>query len=118
MQTLVETINLWNNAFDALCEAQNLVEQLNREIGRIFDNNTEPIKVPTVGDADFNITTPADLRRLPAGTVIGVSSSEYMRAIYASGPWIDHLGYALTHSEVFRRMLDNADECKIIHEGN
>lgn len=118
MQTLVETLNLYNNAFDALCEAEQLVEQLKGEASRILDNNTEPIRVPTVGDADFNITTPADLRRLAHGTVISVSSSEYMRAGYASGPWIDFLGYTLTHSEVFRRMLDNADECDIIHLGN
>lgn len=28
MQTLTETINLYNNVYDALCDAQKLVEQL------------------------------------------------------------------------------------------
>lgn len=47
MQTLVETLNLYNNAYDALCEAQNLVEQLQRETKHILNCNTDPIRVAT-----------------------------------------------------------------------
>lgn len=118
MQTLIETLNLYNNAFDALCEAQNLVEQLETEASRILDNNTEPITVPTVGDVDRNITTPDDIKQLHLGTVIRIGGTEYMRAGYPSVLWTDCLGRELSYREVFRRMLDDADECHIIHEGN
>lgn len=118
MQTLIETLNLYNNAFDALCEAQKLVEQLEKEAGRILGKNTEPIRVPT-GDGEGRVfTTPADFKQLPLGTVISVGGSEYMRTGYPGVLWTDYLGRELSYREVFRRILDNADECKIIHEGN
>lgn len=118
MQTLIETLNLYNNAFDALCEAQELVEQLELETRRILNNNTEPITVPTGGDADRNITTPADLEPLPLGTVISAGGIEYMRTGFSYTPWVSYFGHELSHYEVFRHMLDDADECEIIHEGN
>lgn len=118
MQTLVETLNLYNNAFDALCEAQNLVEQLELETRRILNDNTEPITVPTGGDADRNITTPADLECLTPGTVISVNGVEHIRMGYSGDSWADYLGHKLSHHKVFRRMLDSANECEIIHVGN
>lgn len=118
MQTLVETLNYYNNAFDALCEAQELVEQLELETSRILNGNTEPITVPTGGDADRNITTPADLECLPLGTVISVDGVEYMRTGYSHGPWTAYLGYEYSHHKMFRQMLEDAGKCEIIHEGN
>lgn len=118
MQTLTETLNLYNNAYDALCDAQKLVEQLEMETRGILNRNTEPITAPTVGDADRNITTPADLERLPLGTVISVGGGEYMRTGYSNGPWTDFLGCEHSNYKMFRRMLEDADECEIIHEGN
>lgn len=118
MQTLVETLDRYNNAQDALYEAQQLVEQLQDETSRILDNNTEPIALPTSGGADREITTPDDLRLLTNGTVISVGGSEYMRTGYAHGPWTDFLGNKRSHDYLFRCMLDHMDECKIVHEGN
>lgn len=118
MQTLIETLNLYNNAFDALCEAQNLVGQLEKETSRILDNNTEPIRVSTGEGGGRTFTTPGDLKQLHLGTVISVGGSEYMRTGYPDALWTDYLGRELPYREVFRRMLDDADECHIIHEGN
>lgn len=118
MQTLVETLNYYNNAFDALREAQELVEQLELETSRILNGNTEPIIASTGGDADRNITTPADLERLPLGTVISVDGVEYMRTGYSHGPWTAYLGYEYSHHKMFRQMLEDAGKCEIIHEGN
>lgn len=118
MQTLVETINLWNNAFDALCEAQSLVGQLETEARRILNSNTEPIRVAAGNGEDRMFTTPADLERLPFGTVISVRGSEYMRTGYVHGPWTDFLGNKRSNYRLFRHMLNNADKCQITHEGN
>lgn len=118
MQTLIETLNLYNNAFDALCEAQNLVGQLKKEASRILKNNTEPIIVLTSRSTAREITTPNDLRDLTEGTVISVGGSEYMRTGYTHGPWADFLGNKRSHNHLFRHMLDHADACEIIHEGN
>lgn len=118
MQTLVETLNLYNNAFDALCEAQKLVEQLEKETSRILDNNTEPIRVSTGDGGGRMFTTPDDIKQLALGTVISIGGNEYMRAGYPSVLWTDCLGRELSYHEVFRRMLDDVDECEIIHEGN
>nr|DAS02770.1 MAG TPA: N-terminal domain of NWD NACHT-NTPase [Caudoviricetes sp.] len=118
MQTLVETLNLWNNAYDALCEAQKLVEQLETETNRILNHNTEPIRVATGNGGGRMFTTPADLERLPLGTVISVGGSEYMRIGYSSSPWTDCLGCRHSHYKMFRRALEDADECEIIHKGN
>lgn len=117
MQTRIETLNLHNNAYDALCEAQKLVEQVERETSRILDNNTEPITVPTGEGATHILTTPADLKRLPLGTVISVGDIEYMRTGYSHGPWTDFLGYKHSHDRMFRFMLDHVGECEFIHEG-
>lgn len=118
MQTLVETLNYYNNAFDALYEAKQLVEQLETEISRILDNNTEAIMIPTCDGAEREITTPDDLRYLHDGTVISIDGMEYMRTGYAHGPWTDFLGRKHSHDKMFRRMLDSVGECEIIHEGN
>lgn len=118
MQTLVETLNLWNNVFDALCEAQNLVEQLEKETRRILGNNEEPIMAHVVGRTPRTFTTPASLDRLSLGTVISVGGVEHMRTGYSDSPWIDCLGHELSHHKVFRRMLDHVGECEIIHLGN
>ncbi len=50
MQTLIETLNLYNNAFDALCEARNLVEQLELETSRILNNNTDECEIVHEGN--------------------------------------------------------------------
>lgn len=118
MQTLVETLNRYNNAHDALCEAQGLVDQLKLEASRILDNNTEPITVPTSGGAAREIKTPDNLKFLSEGTVISVGDVEYMRTSYVHGPWVDFLGNKRSHDYLFRCMLDHVDECKIVHEGN
>ena len=118
MQTLIETLNLYNNACDALCDAQKLVEQLEVETSHILWSNTEPIRPPTNYGTSHTITTPADLDQLPLGTVISVGGSEYMRTGYSHGPWTNILGNKRSHNEMFRCMLDSADECEFIHEGN
>lgn len=118
MQTLVETLNRYNNAFDALCEAQGLVDQLKLEAIRILANNTEPITVPTSGGAAREIKTPDNLKFLSEGTVISVGGSEYMRTGYTHGPWIDFLGNKRSHDHLFRVMLSHVGECEIVHEGN
>lgn len=118
MQTLIETLNLYNNAFDALCEAQNLAGQLEKEASRILKNNTEPIIVLISGGLAREIKTPDDLMRFTEGTVIGVGGCEYMRTGYTHGPWTDFLGNKRSHDYLFRCMLDHASECEIIHEGN
>ena len=118
MQTLTETIDLWNNAYDALCEAQNLVEQLEKETSRILSNNTEPIILPTDLGESRTITTPDDLNRLHYGTVISVGGNEYMRTGYSNGPWTDVLGIKKSNDRLFRHMLAHADECEFVHEGN
>ena len=118
MQSITETINLWNNTYDALCQARNLVEQLEREISRILDNNTESITVPTDGGTSRTITTPDDLNRLRYGTVISIRGSEYMRTGYSNGPWIDILGVIKSNDRLFRNMLEHAEECEFVHEGN
>lgn len=118
MQTLVETLNRYNNAFDALCEAQGLVDQLKKEASRILDNNTEPITVPISGGTAREIKTPDNLQFLTGGTVISVGGSEYMRTGYTHGPWVDFLGNKRSHDYLFRCMLDHMDECEIVHEGN
>ena len=79
MQTQVETLNYYNNAFDALCEAKELVEQLEMEISSILDSNTEPIIIPVSGGGEREIITPDDLRLLDKGTVITMGDIEYMR---------------------------------------
>lgn len=114
MQTQVETFNRYNNAFDALFEAKQLVEQLEREASRILNNNTEPIMVRTNEDAERAITTPDDLEQLPGGTVIIMDGVEYMRTGRAYGPWVSFAGYKHSHDEMFHRVLDPATECKII----
>lgn len=118
MQTLVETLNRYNNVFDALCEAQGLVDQLKLEASRILDNNTEPITVPISGDTVREIKTPGDLRDLTEGTVISIRGIEYMRTSYAYGPWVDFLGNKRSCNYLFRCMLDRVDACRIVHEGN
>lgn len=118
MQTLVETLNLYNNAFDALCEAQNLVEQLEKEISRILGNNTESISVPAEWGTSRTITTPNDLSQLHYGTVISIGGNEYMRTGYSNGPWTDALGVKKSNDRVFRLMLAHAGECEIVHTGN
>jgi hypothetical protein len=118
MQTLVETLNLYNNAFDALCEAHSLVEQLEKETGRILDNNEEPITAHVVGRTPRTFTTPTSLDRLSLGTIISVGGVEYMRTGYSGSPWIDCLGHEHSHREMFRRMLEHVGECDIIHVGN
>lgn len=117
MQTITETINLWNNAYDVLCEAQNLVEQLETEARRILNSNTEPIRVTAGNGEDRMFATPADLERLPFGTVISVGGSEYMRTGYSNGPWTDPLGNKRSNYRLFRHMLNYADGCEIVHEG-
>ena len=118
MQTLIETLNLYNNADDALCEAHNLVEQLEKETRRILNSNTEPIRVATGNGGGRMLTTPADLECLLIGTVISVGGIEYMRTGYSRDPWTDLLGRKRSSHEVFRRMLEDADKCEIVHEGN
>ena len=118
MQTLVETLNLYNNVDDALCEAHNLVEQLETETRRILNSNTEPIRVATGNGGDRMFTTPGDLERLPFGTVISVGGVEYMRTGYSNGPWTDFLGRKRSNYRLFRYMLEHMDECEIVHEGN
>ena len=118
MQTLVETLNLYNNACDALYEAQKLVEQLEREARRILSSNTEPIRVGTGNGGGCMFTTPADLEHLTIGTVISVDGVEYMRTGYSHGPWTAYLGYEYSHHKMFRQMLEDAGKCEIIHEGN
>lgn len=118
MQTLVETLNRYNNAQDALYEAQQLVEQLQDETIRILDNNTEPITIPVSGGGDREITTPDNLMHLTDGTVISVGGSEYMRTGYTHGPWVDFLGNKRSHDYLFRCMLDHVGECEIVHMGN
>lgn len=87
MQTLVETFNLYNNAYDALCEAQKLVEQLEKETRHILNRNTEPIRVSTGECGVRMFTTPADLEHLLIGTVISVGGVEHMRTGYSRDPW-------------------------------
>lgn len=118
MQTLVETLDRYNNAFDALCEAQNLVRQLEDEASRILNSNTEPIRVAAGNGEDRMFTTPADLGGLPLGTVISIGGSEYMRTSYSNGSWTNFLGCKYSHDKVFRYMLEDADKCEIIHRGN
>lgn len=118
MQTIVETLNLYNNAFDALCAARNLVEQLETETKRILNSNTEPIRAAADNGGDRMLTTPGDLERLPFGTVISVGGNEYMRTGYSNGPWTDCLGCKHSNYKMFRRMLEDASECEIIHEAN
>lgn len=118
MQTLTETVNLWNNAYDALCEAQNLVEQLEKEASRILSSNTEPIILPTDLGESRTITIPDDLNRLHYGTVISVRGSEYMRTGYSNGPWTDILGVKKSNDRMFRHMLERVGECEIIHVAN
>lgn len=118
MQTLVETLNLYNNAYDVLCQAHNLVEELETETRRILNSNTEPIRMSTSDGGGRMITTPADLGGLPLGTVISIGGSEYMRTIYSNGSWTNFLGCKYSHDKVFRYMLEDADKCEIIHKGN
>lgn len=118
MQTIVETLNLYNNAFDALCQAQKLVEQLEKETDRILDNNTEPIRASTSDGGGRALTTPADLECLLIGTVISVGGIGYMRTGYSRDPWTDFLGRKHSNYKMFRRMLEDASECEIIHTGN
>ena len=118
MQTLIETLNLYNNAFDALCEAQNLVEQLELETSRILNRNTESITASTGEGGGRLFTTPADLELLPLGTVISVDGVKYMRTGHSHGPWTTYRGYEYSHHKMFRQMLEDADECKIIHVSN
>lgn len=118
MQTLVETLDRYNNAQDALYEAQQLAEQLQDETSRILDNNTEAITVPISGGADRKITTPDDLRLLTDGTVISVGGSEYMWTGCTHDPWVDFLGNKRSHDYLFRCMLSHVGECEIVHEGN
>lgn len=118
MQSITETINLWNNAYDALCEAQNLVEQLELEACHILNRNTEPIRVSTGDGGGCMFTTPDDLNLLHYGTVISIRGSEYMRTGYSNGPWTDILGIKKSNDRLFRHMLEHADECEIIHKGN
>lgn len=118
MQTLIETLNLYNNAYDALCEAHNLVEQLETETSRILDNNEEPIVVSVVGGTPRTFTTPTSLDRLSPGTVISVGGVEHMRTGYSGSPWIDCLGHEHSHDKMFRRMLEHVGECDITHVGN
>lgn len=118
MQTLADTLNRYNNAFDALCEAQGLVDQLKLEASRILDNNTEAIVLPASGGIDRTITTPDNLMSLTDGTVIIVGGVEYMRTGYTRGPWIDFLGNKRTHDYLFRCMLDHVGECEIVHVGD
>lgn len=118
MQTLVDTLNRYNNAFDALCEAQGLVDQLKKEASRILGNNTEPIIVPISGGAVREIATPDSLKFLIDGTVIIIGGCEYMRTSYVHGPWVDFFGNKRSHDYLFRRMLDHVGECMIVHVGN
>ena len=118
MQTSIETINLYENAYDALCEAQKLVEQLELEACHILNRNTEPIRASTSGGGCRMVTTPDELERLPLGTVISVDGIEYMRTGYSHGPWTCYLGYACSHYRMFRCMLEDADKCEIVHKGN
>lgn len=118
MQTLIETINLYNNAYDALCDAQKLVEQLELETRHILGRNTEPIRASTSNGGGRMFTTPYELERLPIGTVISVDGVEYMRTGYSHGPWTDYLGCAHSHYKMFLRMLEDPDKCEIIHKGN
>lgn len=118
MQTLVETLNRYNNAFGALCEAQYLVRQLETEAHRILGNNTESITVPVSGGAVHKITTPDSLRDLIDGTVITIGGAEYMRTGHTHGPWVDFLGNKRSHDYLFRHMLGHVGECMIVHEGN
>lgn len=118
MQTLIETLNLYNNAYDALCEAHRLAEQLEMETCHILNRNTEPIRVATGNGEDRMFTTPANLECLPLGTVISIGGSEYMRTSYSNGSWTNFLGCKYSHDKVFRYMLEDADKCEIIHEGN
>lgn len=118
MQTLIETLNLYNNAHDALNKAEQLVVQLRRVSINILASNTEPIIISTDCDAEREITTPTDLERLTFGTVISAGGNEYMRTGYWNNAWTNSLGYKLSHDEMFRDMLNSVDECEIIHEGN
>lgn len=118
MQTLAETANLWNNAYDALYEAQNLVEQLEKETSRILSDNTEPIILSTDFGEGLAIKTPDDLNLLHYGTVISIRGSEYMRTGYSNGPWTDILGIKKSNDRLFRHMLEHAGECEIIHVAN
>lgn len=118
MQTQVETLNYYNNAFDALCEAQELVEQLEMEISSILDSNTEPIIIPVSGGGEREIITPDDLRLLDKGTVITMGDIEYVRTGYAHGPWVSFLGTKYSCDKMFRAMLEHEGECEIVHEGN
>ena len=117
MQTLVETLNRYNNAFGALREAEELVEQLKQEASRILESNTEPITVPANGGSVRKITTPDDLNYFTEGTVIAVGSVEYMRTGYVHGPWTDFLGKKCSHDYLFRCMLDHVNACEIVHKG-
>ena len=118
MQTLIETLNLYNNAFDALCEAQKLVEQIETETSHILDNNTEPIIAVAGEGATHIFRTPAYLERLPLGTVISVDGVEYMRTGYSHGPWTGYLGHEYSHHRMFLQMLEDADKCEIVHKVN
>lgn len=118
MQTLIETLNLYNNAYDALCEARKLVEQLELEACHILNRNTEPIRASTSDGGGRMFTTPDELEPLPLGTVISVDGVEYMRTGYSHGPWTTPLGYKRSHHEMFRCMLEDAGKCEIIHKGN
>lgn len=119
MQTLQETNNKWNNAYDAHYKAEQLAIRIKAEMNAILDANTEPVTLTVSGDPERgrSIITPGDLHDFNAGTIIRVGSIEYMRIADARGPWIDCFGHEYTHAEMFRRLLTYSDECSIVCVG-
>ena len=120
MQTLIETLNLYNNADDALYQAEQLVTQLKQQAEAILANNTEPVTMRPIGGVGRGreVTVAADLNQWPTGTVVRVGGIEYMRVSLARGNWIDCIGCKTDCNTLFRHMLNQADDCFLVHVGN
>nr|DAS73467.1 MAG TPA: hypothetical protein [Caudoviricetes sp.] len=67
MQTLIETLNLYNNAFDALCEARNLVEQLELETAASSTTTRNQSLCPQAGTQTATSQPPPTLNAYPSG---------------------------------------------------
>lgn len=121
MQTIQETLNRYNNAEDALYEAEQLVDQLKRLTREILDANTETITLRSVGEAnparEYKVMVPFNLICQNMGTVIRIDGAEYMKVCDGYGQWGDSIGQKVSSQDLFRRMLDCPDDCQVIAIG-
>lgn len=77
--------------------------------------NTQPFNL---NDIDGNYTgitlkTPDDVWRIPAGTVISVNGSEWVRV---GDKWVSYMGDEDYDNEMFVRILRHRDQVHLIHK--